>query len=78
VGVLDRLRRWLGKADEATTEIEFAAMAGMHRAEDAVDDASGGRFYDAVERVDEEAGDLLERLHLEAEETEPEDRQPPP
>ena len=31
------------------------------------DDATGGRFYDAVEKADEEAGELLERLHLEDE-----------
>ena len=78
MGLLDRLRRLLGKADEATTEIEFAAMAGMHRAEDAVDEASGGRFYDAVERADEEAGEVLERLHLDAEDDEPDEGQTPP
>ena len=27
-------------------------------------DATGGRYYDTVEKADEEAGDLLERLHL--------------
>jgi hypothetical protein len=67
MGVLDRLRRWLGRADQATAEVEFAAMEGVHRAEDAVDEATGGRFYDALERADEEAGELLERLHLDEE-----------
>ena len=73
MGVLDVLRRWLGRADQAATDVEFAAMAGMHRAGDAVDEATGGRYYDAVEKADEEAGDLLERLHLDEEDEEQSD-----
>jgi hypothetical protein len=39
----------------------------VHHAEDRIDDATGGRYYDAVEKADEEAGELLERLHLDGE-----------
>ena len=46
------------------TEADYAALDAVHRVEDRLDDATGGRFYDAVEKTDEEAGDLLERLHL--------------
>lgn len=46
------------------THADYAAMDAVHRAEDRIDDATGGRFYDAVEKADEEAGELLERLHL--------------
>jgi hypothetical protein len=63
VGVLDRLRRWLGRVDDATTEVELGALDGLHRAEDALDDATGGRLYDALEKADEEAEALHARLH---------------
>lgn len=46
---------------------DYAAMDAVHHVEDRVDDATGGRFYDAVEKADEEAGELLERLHLDNE-----------
>jgi hypothetical protein len=49
-------------------------MDAVHHVEDRVDDATGGRFYDAVEKADEEAGELLDRLHLDGE---PETRTPP-
>jgi hypothetical protein len=71
VGVIDRLRSWLGRADRAVTEVELSAMDRMHRAEDAADDATGGRFYDTLERADEEAEELLERLHLDEEDDTP-------
>jgi hypothetical protein len=63
MGVLAALRRWLGKADEATTEFELSTIEHVHRAEDAVDEATGGRFYDALEKADEEAEALHHRLH---------------
>lgn len=46
------------------TEAELGVLAAVHRAEDAVDEATGGRFYDAVEKIDEEADELGEKLHL--------------
>jgi len=67
VGVLDSIRRLFGRADQAMTQVDYAAMDAVHRTEDRIDDATGGRFYDAVEKADEEAGELLERLHLDDE-----------
>ena len=67
MGVLDSIRRLLGRADDAMTKADYAAIDAVHDVEDRVDDATGGRFYDAVEKADEEAGELLERLHLEGE-----------
>ncbi len=63
MGVLDRLRRWLGRADDAAAGVERAAMEGLHKAEDAVDHATGGRLYDTLEKADEEAEELVERPH---------------
>jgi hypothetical protein len=67
MGVLDSIRRLFGHADRAMTKADYAAIDAVHHAEDRVDDATGGRFYDAVEKADEEAGELLERLHLDNE-----------
>ena len=67
MGVLDSIRRLFGRADQAMTKAHYAAIDAVHNVEDRVDDATGGRFYDAVEKADEEAGELLERLHLEDE-----------
>jgi hypothetical protein len=67
MGLLDSIRRLFGRADQAMTEADYAAIDAVHRAEDRIDDATGGRFYDAVEKADEEAGELLDRLHLDNE-----------
>jgi hypothetical protein len=67
MGLLDSIRRLFGRADQAMTQADYAAIDAVHRAEDRIDDATGGRFYDAVEKADEEAEDLLERLHLDLE-----------
>ena len=67
MGVLDSIRRLFGRADRAMTKADYAAIDTVHHVEDRVDDATGGRFYDAVEKADEEAGELLERLHLDRE-----------
>jgi hypothetical protein len=77
MGVLGRLRRWLGRIDDATTEVELSTLEGMHRAEDAVDEATGGRLYGVLDKADEEAEALHARLHPgedEQEGTEPDDR----
>jgi hypothetical protein len=73
MGIVDSIRRLFGRADQAMTDADYAAMEAVHRAEDRIDDATGGRFYDTVEKADEEAGELLERLHLD---NEPGDEQP--
>jgi hypothetical protein len=64
MGILDSVRRLFGRADRAMTQADYAAIDAVHDVEDRLDDATGGRFYDAVEKADEEAGELLERLHL--------------
>ena len=64
MGLLDRLRGLIWRAEEASNELEYAALDAVHHAEDAVDDRTGGRFYDALEKADEEAGEALERLGL--------------
>ena len=67
MGVVDSIRRLFGRADRAMTNADYAAIDAVHHMEDRVDEATGGRFYDAVEKADEEAGELLERLHLDQE-----------
>lgn len=67
MGLRETIRRLFGRADETIADAEFAALDAMHDAEDRIDDATGGRFYDAVERADEEADELLDRLHLDNE-----------
>jgi hypothetical protein len=64
MGLLDAIRRLLGRAEDAVTDAELGVIEAVHRAEDAVDEATGGRYYDAVERIDEEADELGEKLHL--------------
>jgi hypothetical protein len=64
MGLLDPLRRLFGRAEHAMDEADYAAVDAFHHVEDRLDDATGGRYYDAVEKADEEAGELLERLHL--------------
>lgn len=64
MALLAALKRLLGRADEAVTDVELGVIDVVHRAEDAVDEATGGRFYDAVEKIDEEADEIGEKLHL--------------
>jgi hypothetical protein len=74
MGLLDPIRRLFGRAESAMTKADYAALDAVHHAEDRLDEATGGRFYDAVEKADEEAGDLLDRLHLDEESDEDESR----
>ena len=67
MALLESIRRLFGRAEQALDQADYAALDAVHRAEDRLDDATGGRFYDTVEKADEEAGELLERLHLDAE-----------
>jgi hypothetical protein len=66
MGVLDSIRRLFGRAENAMNEADYAALDAVHRAEDRIDEATGGRYYDTVEKADDEAGELLERLHLDS------------
>jgi hypothetical protein len=65
--LLGRIRRLFGHAEDAMNKADYAALDVVHHAEDRIDEATGGRFYDAVEKADEEAGELLDRLHLDEE-----------
>ena len=67
MGLLDSIRRLFGRAESALDKADYAALDAVHQVEDRLDDATGGRFYDAVEKADEEAGELLERIHLDDE-----------
>ena len=67
MGLLESIRRLFGRAENAMNEADYAALDAVHHVEDRIDDATGGRFYDAVEKADEEADELLDRLHLDGE-----------
>jgi hypothetical protein len=67
MGLLDPIRRLFGRAETALNEVDYAALDTVHHAEDRLDVATGGRFYDTVEKTEEESGELLERLHLDRE-----------
>jgi hypothetical protein len=67
MGLLESIRRLFGRAGETLDQADYAALDAMHRVEGELDEATGGRFYDAVEKADEEAGELLDRLHLDNE-----------
>ena len=56
------------RAEEASNELEYAALDAVHGVEDELDERTRGRFYDTVEKVDEESGELLERLHIDKDE----------
>jgi hypothetical protein len=64
MSLLDRLRRVIWRAEEKSNELEYAGLDAVHRVEDELDEHSGGRFYDTLEKADEEAEELLERLRL--------------
>jgi hypothetical protein len=70
MGLLDRFRRWVWRVEEASNELEYRALDAVHDVEDELDEQTHGRFYDAVEKVDEESEELLERLHLDDEDNE--------
>ncbi len=67
MGLLEAIRRLFGRAEQAMNEADYTALDAVHRAEDRLDEATSGRFYDTVEKVDEESGELLERLHIDSE-----------
>jgi hypothetical protein len=71
MSMLDRFRRWIWRVEERSNELEYSVIDEVHRAEDRLDSATGGRFYDAVEEADEKAEHLLEELHLDDEEMAP-------
>ena len=64
---LDRLRGWVWRVEERANELEYAALGEVHKVEDRLDEATLGRFYDAVVEVDEHAEELLHGLGLDRE-----------
>jgi hypothetical protein len=68
MGLLDRFRRFVWRAEERSNKLEYAVLDEIHDAEDAIDKRSGGRFYDSVEELDDQSEKLLERLGLDDEE----------
>jgi hypothetical protein len=64
MGLLNRFRAWIWRTEERSNELEYGALDAVHHAEDRVDDATHGRFYDTLEKADEEAGELLDRVGL--------------
>jgi hypothetical protein len=64
MGPLDRFRAWIWRTEKKSNELEYGALDAVHHLEDRVDEATHGRFYDALEKADEEAGELLDRVGL--------------
>lgn len=77
MGLLERFRAWIWRAEEKSNQLEYGALDAVHHVEDRVDEATGGRFYDTLERADEQAGELLDRVGL-GEEDRAGDEPPPP
>jgi hypothetical protein len=73
MGWLDRFRAWIWRAEEKSNQLEYGALDRLHHAEDRVDEATGGRFYDTLERADEEAEELWDRAGLDDEDEPPGD-----
>jgi hypothetical protein len=71
MGVLDRFRRWIWRVEESSNELEYRALDAVHDAEDELDERTHGKFYDTLEKADEESEELLERLHLDDEDEKP-------
>lgn len=68
MGWLDRFRGFVWRTEERSNKLEYAVLDKLHDAEDEIDERTGGRFYDTVEELDEDAEKVLERLHLDDEE----------
>jgi len=73
VGLLERLRRWIWKIEEASNEVEYAAIEAIERAEAVADEHTGGRVGRALDAVEEESRELLQRTHLDGADVRPPD-----
>jgi hypothetical protein len=67
MGWLDRFRQFVWRTEERANTFEYAVLDELHEAEDAIDERTGGRFYDTREDLDERSEHLLERLGLDEE-----------
>jgi hypothetical protein len=52
--LLDRFRRWIWRTEEASNELEYRALDAVHEAEDELDERTHGRFYDTLEKIDDD------------------------
>lgn len=67
MGWLNRFRQFVWRTEERANTLEYAVLDELHEAEDAIDQRTGGRFYDTREELDERSEHLLERLGLDEE-----------
>jgi len=68
MGWLDRFRAWVQRTETKSNELEYGAIDRLHHVEDRLDEATHGRFYGTLEKADEEAGELLDRVGIDDEE----------
>jgi hypothetical protein len=64
MGWLDRFRAWILRTEAKSNELEYGALDRLHHVEDELDEATHGRFYDTLEKADEEAEELLDRIGI--------------
>jgi hypothetical protein len=64
MALLNRLRRWIWKVEEASNELEYSALEAIEKAEAVADEHTGGRVGRALQTAEDESQELLERLHL--------------
>ena len=62
MGLRDLIHRLIAPAEKAVDRAEYGMVEAIQHAEERVDEATGGRYYDAAERLDEESEDLLDRI----------------
>ena len=62
MGLRDFFHRLLRPAEEAVERAEYGMVEAVQHAEERVDEATGGRYYDAADRLDEGSEDLLDRI----------------
>ena len=76
MGLLDRIRGLIWKAEEASNELEYTAIEAIDRVEAVADEHSGGRVVRALEMVEEESRQLAERLHLDGADVKQDEERP--
>lgn len=76
VSLLDRIRRFIWKVEEASNELEYTAIEAIDKAEAVADEHTGGRVGRALEAVEEESRELAERIHLDGADVGPSEPDP--
>ncbi len=71
MSLLDRIRRFIWRVEEASNEIEYSAIEAIDRVEEVADEHTGGRVGRAIEAVEEESRELLHRAHLDRDDPAP-------